>query len=95
MNGNITRANIPVLMTTAEWDNSRYTKAYAGLFHELVTKHGATPRICRAGAQPLVAAVVGRHGGPQRLRHHRRLHRAHGQPLAVASAGVYHTRVGL
>ncbi len=44
VNGNVTRADIPVLMTTAEWDNARYTTAYAGLFHELVTKHGVTPR---------------------------------------------------
>jgi acetyl esterase/lipase len=42
--GNVTRADIPVLMTTAEWDNARYTKAYAELFHELVVKHGVTPR---------------------------------------------------
>jgi acetyl esterase/lipase len=42
--GNVTRADIPVLMTTAEWDNDRYTKAYAELFHELVVKHGVTPR---------------------------------------------------
>jgi triacylglycerol lipase len=44
VNGNVTRADIPVLMTTAEWDNARYTKAYAELFHELVVEHGATPR---------------------------------------------------
>ena len=44
VNGNVTRADIPVLMTTAEWDNARYTKAYAGLFNELVVKHGVTPR---------------------------------------------------
>lgn len=44
VNGNVTRADIPVLMTTAEWDNERYTKAFAGLFNELVTKHGAAPR---------------------------------------------------
>jgi acetyl esterase/lipase len=44
VNGNVTRADIPVLMTTAEWDNSRYTKAYAGLFDELVNEHGVTPR---------------------------------------------------
>lgn len=43
VNGNVTRTDIPVLMTTAEWDNARYTKAYAGLFHELVTEHGVTP----------------------------------------------------
>jgi hypothetical protein len=44
VNGNVTRTDIPVLMTTAEWDNARYTKAYAELFHELVVKHGVTPR---------------------------------------------------
>ena len=44
VNGNVTRADIPVLMTTAEWDNARYTKAYASLFHELVMEHGVTPR---------------------------------------------------
>jgi acetyl esterase/lipase len=44
VNGNVTRTDIPVLMTTAEWDNARYTKAYAELFHELVMKHGVTPR---------------------------------------------------
>jgi acetyl esterase/lipase len=44
VNGHVTRADIPVLMTTAEWDNARYTKAYAGLFNELVMKHGVTPR---------------------------------------------------
>ena len=44
VNGNVTRSDIPVLMTTAEWDNARYTKAYAGLFNELVAKHGVTPR---------------------------------------------------
>ena len=42
--GNVTRTDIPVLMTTAEWDNARYTKAYAELFYELATKHGVTPR---------------------------------------------------
>jgi acetyl esterase len=42
--GNVTRADLPVLMTTAEWDNARYTTAYAELFHELVTKHGFVPR---------------------------------------------------
>ena len=44
VNGNVSRADIPVLMTTAEWDNARYTTAYAGLFHELVMEHGVTPR---------------------------------------------------
>jgi len=42
--GHVTRADIPVLMTTAEWDNARYTKPFAALFAELVTEHGATPR---------------------------------------------------
>jgi acetyl esterase len=42
--GNVSRVDLPVLMTTAEWDNARYTSAYAELFHELVTKHGFVPR---------------------------------------------------
>jgi triacylglycerol lipase len=42
--GNVARTDIPVLMTTAEWDNARYTKAYAELFHELVVEHGVVPR---------------------------------------------------
>ena len=42
--GNVTRADIPVLMTTAEWDNERYTRAYAALFEELVLEHGVVPR---------------------------------------------------
>ena len=42
--GNVSRTDIPVLMTTAEWDNARYTKAYAELFHELVVEHGVVPR---------------------------------------------------
>ncbi|HUQ51231.1 MAG TPA: alpha/beta hydrolase fold domain-containing protein [Gammaproteobacteria bacterium] len=42
--GNVTSAAVPVLMTTAEWDNERYTTSYALLFHELVTKHGIVPR---------------------------------------------------
>ena len=42
--GNVTSAAVPALMTTAEWDNARYTTSYALLFHELVTKHGVVPR---------------------------------------------------
>jgi triacylglycerol lipase len=42
--GNVTRADIPVLMTTAEWDNARYTRSYAALFAELVIEHGVVPR---------------------------------------------------
>jgi triacylglycerol lipase len=65
VNGNVTRTDIPVLMTTAEWDNARYTKAYAGLFHELVTKHGVTPRYLQSlghnhSSQLLSAGTVDR-----------------------------------
>jgi acetyl esterase/lipase len=42
--GNVTRADIPVLMLTAEWDNARYTRSYALLFEELVIEHGVVPR---------------------------------------------------
>lgn len=42
--GHVTRADIPVLMTTAEWDNPRYTQPFAELYQELVTQHGAAPR---------------------------------------------------
>jgi triacylglycerol lipase len=42
--GNVTRADIPVLMMTAEWDNARYTRSYALLFEELVIEHGVVPR---------------------------------------------------
>ena len=41
--GNITRADIPVLLTTAEWDEARYLGPVARLFTELVDKH-ARPR---------------------------------------------------
>jgi acetyl esterase len=42
--GNVTRTDIPVLMTTAEWDAERYTRSFAALFHELVLEHGVVPR---------------------------------------------------
>jgi len=42
--GHITRTDIPVLMTTAEWDNARYTTAFATVFDELVNEHGVVPR---------------------------------------------------
>jgi triacylglycerol lipase len=42
--GNVTRTDIPVLMTTAEWDNARYTRSFAALFEELVGEHGVVPR---------------------------------------------------
>ena len=42
--GNVTRTDIPVLMTTAEWDHLRYTRPFATLFEELAIVHGAVPR---------------------------------------------------
>jgi triacylglycerol lipase len=42
--GNVTRTDIPVLFTTAEYDDPRYLKAHAALFSELVEKHGVRPR---------------------------------------------------
>jgi triacylglycerol lipase len=42
--GNVTRSDIPVLFTTAEWDNERYPGPFADLYRELVEKHGARPR---------------------------------------------------
>ena len=42
--GNVTRADIPVLMTTAEWDEPRYLGPQAQLYTELVEKHQARPR---------------------------------------------------
>jgi acetyl esterase/lipase len=42
--GNVTRADIPVLLTTAEWDHPRYLGPFATLFAELVREHGAAPR---------------------------------------------------
>ncbi len=42
--GNVTRADIPVLLTTAEWDEERYYGPVAQLFSELVEKHHAKPR---------------------------------------------------
>ena len=42
--GNVTRADIPVLLTTAEWDDPRYLAPEAQLYTELVEKHQARPR---------------------------------------------------
>ena len=42
--GHVTRADIPVLFTTAEWDNARYLWPQAAVYRELVEKHGARPR---------------------------------------------------
>lgn len=44
VNGNVTRSDIPVLFTTAEWDSDRYPGPQAGLFRELVERHGVRPR---------------------------------------------------
>ena len=46
--GNVTRSDIPVLFTTAEWDNPRYLEPFADLFRELVVEHGATPRYAQS-----------------------------------------------
>jgi triacylglycerol lipase len=42
--GHVTRADIPVFFTTAEWDNARYLWPQAAVYRELVEKHGARPR---------------------------------------------------
>ena len=42
--GNVTRTDIPVLFTTAEYDDPRYVRAHAALFSELVQQHGMRPR---------------------------------------------------
>ena len=42
--GHVTRGDIPVLFTTAEWDNARYLWPQAAVYRELVDKHGARPR---------------------------------------------------
>jgi acetyl esterase/lipase len=42
--GNVTRTDIPVFLTTAEWDIDRYTVAFAALVQELMVGHGVVPR---------------------------------------------------
>ncbi|HEX6999180.1 MAG TPA: alpha/beta hydrolase fold domain-containing protein [Gammaproteobacteria bacterium] len=42
--GNVTRTDIPVLFTTAQWDSERYTMPFAQLYSELVIEHGVVPR---------------------------------------------------
>jgi acetyl esterase/lipase len=42
--GNVTRSDVPVLFTTAEWDDPRYLGPFAQLFRELVDTHRARPR---------------------------------------------------
>jgi triacylglycerol lipase len=46
--GNVSRSDVPVLFTTAEWDNPRYIEPFAELYRELVVKHGATPRYAQS-----------------------------------------------
>lgn len=42
--GNVTATDIPVLLTTAEWDIARYTVPFAALLDELISGHGVIPR---------------------------------------------------
>lgn len=42
--GHVTRGDIPVFFTTAEWDNARYLWPQAAVYRELVDKFGARPR---------------------------------------------------
>jgi triacylglycerol lipase len=42
--GHVTRGDIPVLFTTAEWDNARYLWPQAAVYKELIEKHKARPR---------------------------------------------------
>ena len=42
--GHVTRGDVPVLFTTAEWDNARYLWPQAAVYNELVEKHKARPR---------------------------------------------------
>jgi acetyl esterase/lipase len=41
--GHVSRIDIPVLLTTAEWDNPRYTDPFSQLFAELVQQHHVVP----------------------------------------------------
>jgi acetyl esterase/lipase len=41
--GHVTGADIPVLFTTAEWDNARYLWPQAAVYRELIEKHKARP----------------------------------------------------
>jgi acetyl esterase/lipase len=42
--GHVSRGDIPVFFTTAEWDNARYLWPQAAVYKELVDKFGARPR---------------------------------------------------
>lgn len=41
--GHVTRGDIPVLFTTAEWDNARYLWPQAAVYRELIDKYKARP----------------------------------------------------
>jgi triacylglycerol lipase len=41
--GHVSGTDIPVLLTTAEWDNPRYTGPFSQLFAELVQQHHVVP----------------------------------------------------
>jgi acetyl esterase/lipase len=41
--GHVSRTDIPVLLTTAEWDNPRYTGPFSQLLAELVQRHNVVP----------------------------------------------------
>ena len=41
--GHVTRGDIPVLFTTAEWDNARYLWPQAAVYRELIDKYRARP----------------------------------------------------
>jgi acetyl esterase/lipase len=42
--GHVSRGDIPVFFTTAEWDNARYLWPQAAVYRELIDKFGARPR---------------------------------------------------
>jgi hypothetical protein len=42
--GHVTATDVPVLFTTAEWDNPRYTGPFAQLYAELVLEHHVVAR---------------------------------------------------
>jgi acetyl esterase/lipase len=42
--GHLTRTDVPVMFTTAEWDNPRYTGPFATIYAELVLEHHTVAR---------------------------------------------------
>lgn len=45
VSGNVTRASIPVLLTSAQYDPESMSAAILGLAYELTTEHGTMPRL--------------------------------------------------